>query len=249
MIGYALLISTLAGLSTMLGALVILIKIKEENINRFITFSLSFSLAIMIGISITDLIPESFYTLLFKYGINNSIITLIITIISGVGVIGILNLLEKNNNNNNNLYKLGIINMLALMIHNFPEGVATFLSSINDINLGIKLSIAIMLHNIPEGISIAVPIYYGTKSKKRSVKATLISGLSEPLGALVAYLILGNFVTKEIISIVLLFVAGIMISISINKLLPTALSYRCNKELRIGLLVGLLFLIISLLFK
>lgn len=247
MIGYALLISTLAGLSTMLGALVILIKIKEENINRFITFSLSFSLAIMIGISITDLIPESFYTLLFKYGINNSIITLIITIISGVGVIGLLNLLEKNNSNN--LYKLGIINMLALMIHNFPEGVATFLSSINDINLGIKLSIAIMLHNIPEGISIAVPIYYGTKSKKKSVKATLISGLSEPLGALVAYLILGSFVTKEIISIVLLFVAGIMISISINKLLPTALSYKCNKELRVGLLVGLIFLIISLLFK
>ena len=171
----ALLISTLAGLSTVLGSLVIFIKIKESSVNKFITFSLSFSLAIMIGISITDLIPESFYTLVFNYGLDKSLLTLLLTLLGGVGIVNILNRLEDKNKNN--LYRLGIINMIALMIHNFPEGIATFLSSMNDINLGIKLSIAIMLHNIPEGIAIAVPIYYGTKSKSTAIKNTFISGL------------------------------------------------------------------------
>lgn len=241
----ALLISTLAGLSTVLGSLVIFIRVKESSVNKFITFSLSFSLAIMIGISITDLIPESFYTLVFKYGLDKSLLTLLFTLLSGVGIVNILNRLEDKNKNN--LYRLGIINMIALMIHNFPEGIATFLSSMNDINLGIKLSIAIMLHNIPEGIAIAVPIYYGTKSKSTAIKNTFISGLSEPLGAVLAYIVLGSFVTKEIISIVLLFVAGIMIALSINKLLPTALEYKCNKYISLGIVIGVLFLIVSLL--
>ena len=109
-----------------------------------------------------------------------------------------------------------------------------FLSSYNDINVGLKLSLAIMLHNIPEGIAIAVPIYYATNNKKKALNKTLISGLSEPIGALMAYLILFKYINNQIISIILLFVAGIMISISIHKMLPVTLKYNCNKYIYIG---------------
>ena len=97
--------------------------------------------------------------------------------------------------NSSNLYRVGILSMIALMIHNLPEGILTFLSSSVDIKLGLKLSIAIMLHNIPEGIAIAVPIYYSTGSRGKAVINTLISGLSEPIGALLAYLFLYKYIT------------------------------------------------------
>ena len=143
------------------------------------------------------------------------------------------------------LYRLGILSMLALMLHNLPEGIVTFLSSYQNIELGIKISIAIMLHNIPEGISIAVPIYYATGSKKEAVKKTLISGLAEPLGALLAFLFLRNFITYTMISIILLFVAGIMITLAIHELLPKALKYHENEFILIGSGVGILLLFLN----
>ena len=146
---------------------------------------------------------------------------------------------------NNNLYNLGILSMIALMVHNFPEGIATFIGGIQDINLGIKLGCAIMLHNIPEGISIAVPIYYSTKSKKKAIFHTFLSGISEPLGALLAYLFLSDFITETMISIVLLFVSGLMISLSINKLLPEALYYKETKCVYRGLIIGILLILIN----
>jgi len=235
----AMLVSTIAGLSTVLGGLVIFFKFKDKNINKFITVSLSFSLAIMIGISITDLIPESTYVLLKSYGISRGVIYSILAFIIGVILIKILNkLIARAENNKNDLYKLGILNMLALILHNFPEGIATFMSSYKDMSLGIKLAVAIAFHNIPEGISIAVPIYYATKSKKEAILKTFISGLAEPLGAILAYIFLSRFVTNTLISIVLLFVAGIMITLSIQKLFPEALKYKENKFIWLGLGVG-----------
>ena len=244
----SIIISSLAGISTILGSLLIFIKIKKSRVDKFITLCLSFSLSIMIGISITDLIPTSFIYLSINKGIYKAIFILIISLLSGVGIVNILKRLEYNSKKDN-LYKLGILNMIALMIHNFPEGIATFLSSVNDLNLGIKLSIAIMLHNIPEGISIAIPIYYSTNNKRLAIKNTLISGLSEPLGGIVAYIFLYKYISIELISIVLLLVAGIMISLSINKILPKALEYRCNKYIYLGIIGGIIFLSISLLFN
>lgn len=240
-----LFISLIAGLSTCLGALIIFLKIKKENINKFITFCISFSLAIMIGISITDLIPSSFYDILFHYSLNKAIIFITISFLSGVGLVLILTKLTKNNENN--LYKLGILNMITLIIHNFPEGIATFLSSYNDLDVGIKLSFAIMLHNIPEGIAIAVPIYYSTNSKKKALNKTLLSGLSEPLGAILAYVALAKYINDQMISIILLFVAGIMITISIHKMLPVSLQYKCNKYIYYGIEVGIIFIILNIL--
>ena len=133
--------------------------------------------------------------------------------------------------------------MIALLLHNFPEGVATFLSSYQDMQMGIHLGLAIMLHNIPEGISIAVPIYYATNSKKEALKKTFISGFAEPIGAIFAFILFKNYITSELISVILLFVAGIMITISIEEIYPETLKYKENRFLFIGFLLGILLLL------
>lgn len=146
-----------------------------------------------------------------------------------------------------NLYKLGLLNMIVLILHNLPEGIATFLSSYHSMSLGLKLSVAIMLHNIPEGISIAVPIYYATKSKKKALKATFISGLSEPLGAILAFIFLKRYVSELMISIILIVVAGLMITLSIQEMLPASLKYKENKYVYLGLISGAVLVIINML--
>ena len=240
----AFIISSLAGLSTLIGSIVIFFNIKRENINKFITYSLAFSISIMIGISITDLIPTSLFNILIRFKLFYGLFIFLICFFLGFIAIYILNKLMKNQNNS--LYKLGILSMIALLLHNFPEGIATFIGSVQDINLGLKLSLAIMFHNIPEGISIAVPIYYATKSKKKALTTTLLSGLAEPLGALIAYLFLKNYITDTMISIVLLFVAGIMITLSIEEMLPKAISYRENKFIYFGFISGIILIILGI---
>lgn len=243
-----LLISTIAGLSTVLGSLVIFFKLRERHINKFISFCLSFSIAIMIGVSITDLIPESTYIIITNYKLAKGIFFCFITFILGVFLISWINKkISREEWSSGDLYKLGILNMIALMLHNLPEGIATFMSSYKDINLGFKLSFAIMMHNIPEGISIAVPIYYSTRSRGSAIKKTFISGLAEPFGALLAFIFLHKYITYKLISFILIFVAGIMITLSINELLPKALKYKESKYIALGLLTGTLVILVNLL--
>ena len=245
---YAFLISSIAGLSTLIGCLFIFIKVK--NINKFISISLSFSAIVMILISIFDLIPGSFFTLFFKYkylGITISIVSFIV----GILLIKISNrIIYKLEEKGSSLYKLGIKSAIVLIMHNLPEGIITFLTSENDLNLGIKIAMAITLHNIPEGICIAVPIYYSTKSWSRAIKTTLISGLSEPLGAILAYFFLYKYITTDILNIIFILVAGIMISLAINEILKESIKYseKNNKYIYIGMFIGIIFFIISLLF-
>lgn len=244
---YAFFISTLAGLATLLGCIFIFIKVK--NINKFISISLSFSAIVMILISIFDLIPSSFFSLFFKYKIVGIIIS-IISFIIGIIFIKISNkLIKKLEEKESSLYKLGIISAITLILHNIPEGIITFLTSQNNINIGIKIGLAITLHNIPEGICIAIPIYYSTKKKSRAILATLISGLSEPLGAILAYLFLYKFITIDILNIIFITVAGIMITLAINEILKESIKYsnKNNKYIYIGLFIGILFFILSLL--
>lgn len=147
---FPLLISSIAGLSTLIGTFPIFIKIKAKNYTKVISFCLSFSIAIMIGISIFDLIPTSFFQVFNVYGLSKTLLLLIIAFIISYIVITILSSLI-NKSNSEDLYRLGILNMIVLILHNLPEGIATFLSSYQSISLGLKLSIAIMLHNIPDG--------------------------------------------------------------------------------------------------
>ncbi len=244
---YAFLISTLAGLSTLIGCIFIFLRVK--NINNFLSISLSFSAIVMIFISIFDLIPDSFFYLFIKYKYKGILIS-ILSFLLGVILIKFSNkILTKMENNGSSLYKVGIVSAIVLMLHNIPEGIITFLTSGVDHNLGLKIAIAIMLHNIPEGICIAIPIYYSTYSIKKAVKSTLISGLSEPFGALLAFLFLSKFFTSEILSIILIFVAGIMISLAINEILKEAIKYssKKNKYIYIGIFLGIIFFLISML--
>lgn len=240
-----LLVSTIAGFSTVLGAFVVFLKIDTDKRTKFISFCLSFSLAVMIGISLLDLIPNSLQVL-FHHDLNKGLIGSVIAFITGIFSIKLLiSKVEKAKMNTNSLYKLGILNMIALMLHNFPEGVATFLSSYQNMAVGIHLGMAILLHNIPEGISIAVPIYYATNSKKEAIKKTFFSGFAEPVGAILAFLFFRNFITDEFISIILLFVAGIMITISIEEIFPETLKYKESPPIIIGFLLGVLLLVFN----
>ena len=211
-----LIISTIAGLSTLIGAIPIFFNIKEKNLNKFISFCLSFSIAIMISISIFDLIPTSFFEIVNFYGIGKTFIILFIAFIVSNIIITFLSSLVEKESKGIDLYKLGILNMIVLI-----------------------------LHNLPEGISIAVPIYYATGSRKKAIKSTLISGLSEPLGAILAYVFLKKFVSELMISIVLIVVAGLMITLSIQEMLPRALKYKENKWIYLGLVIGTVLVIIN----
>lgn len=242
-----LLVSTVAGLSTLIGALLIFFKIDESKYNKFITFCLAFSIAIMIGISVFDLIPESFFQYFSVYGMSKSIILLVVAFLISYIFITILSMLIKRETKKTDLYRLGILNMIVLIFHNLPEGIATFLSSYQDLSLGIKLAIAIMLHNIPEGISIAVPIYYSTGNKKLAFRNAFISGMAEPFGAILAFIFLKKYISEMMISIILIIVAGLMITLSIQELLPESLKYKENKALYLGLASGVVLVLLNIL--
>lgn len=237
----ALLISTIAGLSTVIGGLVIFFRIK--NIDKFITFCLSFTAVIMIGISVIELFPESFFTLSKNYSMFLTIIIILIVFILGIFIIRLTNKLI---NNSDNLYKIGILNMIVLILHNFPEGITTFITSYHDLNIGLSIAIAIMLHNIPEGVAIAVPIYCSTKSKKKALLKTFLSGISEPIGALFAFIFLKNYINDVLIAFLLIVVCAIMITLSIEKLIPEAINRKSDKSLKMGFIIGIIVLFVSL---
>lgn len=240
----ALIITTIAGLSTVLGGCIVFLKIKNRE--KFISFCLSFSLSVMITISVIDLIPASFIELNNSFSLLKSIFITILLFVVGAILVNILDRnIKVSKSKNSNLYKLGILNMIALMLHNFPEGIATFMTSYSDLSIGISLSLAIMMHNIPEGISIAVPLYYSTGKKGRGILYTFISALAEPLGAIVAFLFLKQYINMLTISYVLIIVAGIMITISINELFPEAIKYNESKQIKLGMLLGVVVILIN----
>lgn len=243
---YAFILSFLAGLSTLIGALVIFFD-KHKN-SKIIVISLSFAAGVMITVSLSDLIPNCYNMILTS---SNSFPKVILTLIFMVIGIIISMLIDKylpsNNEKSNNkgLYKIGIISMVAIILHNIPEGIATFITSSNNIKLGITLTIAIALHNIPEGISIAVPIYHSTNSKIKALGYALISGMSEVIGSVLAYLILAPFINDHIMAALYAIIAGIMIHISVYELIPGAYKESTLKSVLKYFILGVFVMIIS----
>lgn len=232
---YPFIISFLSGLSTLIGYFSIYIK-KDKN--KIIKNSLALASGVMLCVSIIELIPEGI-KLLNKS--NDTYIIGIIYITIGMLLPIIINKVIKEEG----LYKLGIISSIAIIMHNIPEGIITYLTSVKNINLGINIALAIAMHNIPEGITIAVPIYYGTKNKKKAFKIVLISALSEPIGALLAHILLRKIITDKTIGIILLLVAGIMSYLSIVELLPKALKYKEKKKTIIFFIIGIIIMYLS----
>ncbi|MGL5541188.1 MAG: zinc transporter ZupT [Erysipelotrichaceae bacterium] len=145
------------------------------------------------------------------------------------------------------LMRMGILTALAIGIHNFPEGLATFIAGLNDPTIAIPIALAIAIHNIPEGIAVSVPIYYATGSKRRAFFYSFLSGVSEPLGALVGYLILMPYMNDTVMGIVFAMVAGIMVFISLDELLPSAREYGEHHLSIYGLVGGMVVMSVSLL--
>jgi ZIP family zinc transporter len=148
---------------------------------------------------------------------------------------------------NGSLTRVGMVSAIAIMVHNFPEGLATFVAALADPALGISIALAIAIHNIPEGIAVAVPLYAGTGNKKRSFLVALASGLAEPVGALVGYFIFRPFLSEGLMGIIFAVVAGIMVYISLDELLPSAEKQGEHHIVIGGLILGMAIMAVTLL--
>lgn len=226
----------------MIGSILIFLNIKDTN--KLISRCLIFSSVIMLFISLTDLIPVSFNYIKSFYSYPMTLILIFFYIIIGFIIVELIN---NNSKSNNSLYKVGIISLFALIIHNIPEGIITFITTTKDINLGLHFAISIALHNIPEGISIAVPIYFSTKSKKKALVYTLIAAFQEPLGSIISYLFFPN-INDYLFSIILSITAGIMIYLSIFDLLKESSRYTDIKDIFKNLILIVLSIIIIKIF-
>jgi len=212
--------------------------------NKYLVSALSFTLIIMIGISIFDLIPNALPIIYERYRIFSIAIILILMICSFIfiKIITSINREEKGG-----LYRLGIMSMIILIIHNLPEGIITFLTSYIDYKIGIKLAIAICLHNIPEGIAIAIPIYYATKNKKKALINTLYASIAEPAGAVLAFIILKDHINTFSIGITFILVAGLMIGLSIEEIVPSINKYNNKKSIITGIILGFIAIVVCIL--
>ena len=206
--------------------------------------SLSFASGVMFTLSIFELIPESFKSLIKTYKLFPACIIFLIGI--NIGIIISLILDKKIKLNNNSLYKVGIITMIAIIIHNIPEGIITYIVTKYSIKSGIDIALAIALHNIPEGISIAMPIYYSTRSKNKAFLYTLVSAMAEPFGALIAHIFFRNISIIYIIGIFYAIIAGLMIYISIFELLEEAISNNNKIKTIIFFILGSIVMYISI---
>ena len=145
------------------------------------------------------------------------------------------------------LHRTGIFTALAIAIHNFPEGLATFIATLDDPSVGAAIAIAIALHNIPEGVAVSIPIYYATGSKWKAFWLASFSGLAEPIGALVGYMLLSHFLSPAAMGFTFASVAGIMVFICLDELLPTARQYAKGHETLYGIVTGMAVMALSLL--
>ena len=239
---YAFLLSFIAGISTLIGFLFIFIKKDREGV---ISKALGFASGVMITISLIDLIPNSLDLIIKNYKFIRAIFLVLIGFLIGIIISSIIDLkVGEVSKKENKLYKLGIITMLVIMMHNIPEGIATFITTTNDIKLGIVLTIAIALHNIPEGISISIPIYYSTNNKIKAFFYTFVSGMSELFGAIIAYLFLAKFINNTILGILYSIIAGMMINIGINELYKESIIYN-KKNTIIYFIIGSFIMILN----
>lgn len=240
MLLYAFLITFLAGMTTVLGGLIVLLVKKNENI---IINSLSFAAGVMITVSLFDLIPESLTS--FKQDYQSFPAILFLLIFINIGIIISLFIDKTVSIKENKIYRVGIISMLAMILHNIPEGMATFITTDQNFHLGLVLSASIAAHNIPEGIIIAFPIFYAIGSKKTAILYTFIAGMSELLGGFISFVFLRPFINDFIMGALYAIIAGIMLCISFHELLPTAFAYFKRKRVYIFLLLGITIMLSS----
>ncbi|TVP47925.1 MAG: zinc transporter ZupT [Mongoliibacter sp.] len=255
---YAFVLTTMAGLSTGIGGLAAFSRHASKS--RYLAFGLGLAAGAMIYISFVELIYGALDTFKEQYeDESEAYLRVTLYFIGGLIIIGLLGLLMswlagKFNISKENLaeigsekidsqkakglYRTGIVTAIALAVHNLPEGLVTFLTTIQDVNLGIGIAIAIAIHNIPEGLAVALPIYHATKSKKKALLVTLGAGLSEPIGAGIAYFLFFENVDPDVFDVVNVFVASIMVYVAFFELIPQAQKTGHKSHSKWGLIAG-----------
>ncbi|MBS3816178.1 MAG: zinc transporter ZupT [Candidatus Thermoplasmatota archaeon] len=242
-VGIALLLTFLAGISTGAGGLIIYFIKKPKTV--YLSLALGFAGGVMIYISFMKLLPEA----LEEAGEGIGILAFFLGIIL-LGVVDYIipekesydlsAITKGDKEKETKLLSTSKLTAYAIAGHNFPEGMITFFTVLVDIRLGALIAIAVAIHNIPEGIAVAVPYYYATGDKFKAFLHSLVAGVAEPIGALVAFLILWNFLTPPLIVTMLAFVAGIMVYISFDELLPLAHDYDSSHSAILGIVLGML---------
>lgn len=249
-----------AGLSTGIGSAIAFFA-KRTN-TRFLSISLGFSAGVMIYISFVEILDKARESLMIEMGPRPGALMTILAFFSGMILIAIIDKLvpgfenphevrmveelQFDHQRRNKLYRMGVMSAFAIAIHNFPEGLATFLAALRDIKLGLPIAVAVAIHNIPEGIAISVPLYHATGSRRKAFRYSFLSGLAEPVGAIVGFLILLPFINDLMFGFLFAAVAGIMIFISIDNLLPAAREYGEPHLSLYGLMGGMAIMAISL---
>ncbi len=241
---FALILSTIAGLSTTIGSFIAFVM--KEPSKKFISLIMGFSAGVMILISFVELLQQGIKTLGFLFGHIYFLIGMFLMLIIDISISHKYEFEDKKENFKNKLQKTSLMVTLGIFIHNFPEGMATFLAAIKSIDLGFILCFAIALHNIPEGIAVAVPIYTSTKSRKKAFFWSFISGISEPIGALIVGLFLFPFINDFILGVMLTGVGGFMVYISLDELLPASRDCGFEHLSIIGIILGMLVMVLSL---
>lgn len=236
----------LAGISTVVGSIFYLASCCKR---KYLGFFLGLSAGVMIYLSFLELLPSS----IEQIGFFRANIFFFLGI-AGIGILDFLlphhyleeRICKKQKIVDPKLMSVGLIVALGLIIHNIPEGMAVFLGSFSDLKLGILLAFAIAVHNIPEGIATSAPIYAATNSKLKAIKYSFISGIAEPLGAIIAYLLLRPYLDGQIIAYIFSLVAGIMVYISFDELLPASFRDNQGNNAILGIVTGMLIVSFSL---
>ncbi len=259
---FALGLTIFAGLSTGIGSLIGFVSKKFNP--RFLSATLGFSAGVMIYVSLVEIFAKARDSLTLGLGARMGYIATTASFFAGMLLIALIDKLIPSYENphemntveklactdeceKNKLMRMGAFSALAIAIHNFPEGLATFLSALSNPTLGVSIAVAIAIHNIPEGLAVSAPIYYATKSRRKAFILSFLSGFAEPVGALLGYFILRTVFNESMFGVVFGAVAGIMVYISLDELLPTAEEYGEHHVAITGLILGMAVMAGSLL--
>ncbi len=259
---FALGLTLFAGLSTGIGSLIGFMS-KQFN-PRFLTIALGFSAGVMIYVSMVEIFVKARDSLTVGFGDKMGYVLTVVSFFAGIAVIALIDKLipsyenphemnveqkikDSTDEQKSKLMRMGMFSALAIGIHNFPEGLATFMSGLTNPTLGVSIAVAIAIHNIPEGLAVSAPIFYATKSRKKAFVFSFLSGLAEPIGALIGYFVLRSIFNEATFGVIFASVAGIMIYISLDELLPTAEEYGEHHLAIGGLIVGMFIMAVSLL--
>ncbi|QUH18605.1 zinc transporter ZupT [Alkaliphilus sp. B6464] len=250
-----------AGLSTGIGS-ALAFYTKQTN-KKFLSAALGFSAGVMIYVSMIEIFVKARDSLEAVYGSTKGYWFTTIAFFAGMALIAIIDKfvpsaenpheardvkdMKLENTNDPELLRMGLFSALAIAIHNFPEGLATFTGAMQDPTLGISIAVAIAIHNIPEGIAVSVPIYFATGNRRKAFLYSFLSGLSEPVGAILGYFLLMRFFSDAMFGVIFASVAGIMVYISLDELLPTAEKYGEHHIAIYGLISGMIVMALSLL--